>query len=945
MRVLRRLLSRARGLFGAGRDEERLLAEIEEHLVLHTAENVRKGLDPVEARRQAALQFGAVGAMRDTCREQRGLPFLEVLIQDARLAMRRLRKTPAFTLTTVLTLALGIGATTSIFTLVHAVLLKTLSVSNPGELYRLGRAARCCYEAGYSQDKEFSLVSYDLYKYFLDGTKKSFVELAAFQAGEPLVGVRRQGVAGAAQSYPSEFVSGNYFTMFGISAYAGRLLKASDDRISAPAAAVMSYRLWQQRYGADPSVPGSVFYINEKPFTVVGIAPPGFFGETLRSTPPDFFLPLNTEPIVEGDGSLDDADLGHADTHWLGLLGRIRAGVNPAAVEAAMRVELKQWLRAHWGEMNARDRAALPIQTLFLAPGGAGITSMREEYEHWLQILMTVTGFVLLIVCANVANLMLVRGMERRRQTSLSMALGARPMRLVKQALTESILLSLLGGAAGLAVAFAGTRLILHFAFPVVGGMASIPIDASPSLPVLLFAFGLSLVTGVGFGIVPAWLSTRVDPIEALRGVNRSTARTGALSQRMLVIFQAALSLILLSAAGLLTSALARMENQNLGIDPERRIVVTMEPRQVGYGSQQLKVLYRRIRDTLESIPGVEAVALCSYSPQNAINWGAGVWVDGHADAAAGEDNSAAWDRVTPGYFQVIGNPILEGRGIEERDNESVRNVAVINEAFARKFFPGEDPLGRTFGRAGRESARQYQIIGVAKDVRNLAYLDKATGPFYFLPEAQHDNVANSANSTDREIYSGSNRFIPDRWRRFLHDVVIVTRPGSRVTEARLLQAMTAVDPNLPVLSVRSLSEEVAAQFSRQRLIARLTSFFGILSLVLASLGLYGVTAYNAGRRVNEIGVRMALGATRRKVITLVLRGAFGLILVGLLCGLPLALASGRFLGSQLYGMSPYDPVVVLGAVGALAVAALVASLIPAVRASRISPMEALRTE
>jgi ABC-type antimicrobial peptide transport system permease subunit len=311
--------------------------------------------------------------------------------------------------------------------------------------------------------------------------------------------------------------------MFGVNAFAGRMLTATDDQAGAPPVAVMSYRLWQQKYGSDPSVIGSVFNINSKPFTVVGIAPPSFFGDTLRDAPPDFFLPLATEPLVQGDSSL----LHSPRLHWLDLIGRIQPGATPASIQAQMRVELKQWLSSHWGEMDANTRANLPKQTLYLSPGGAGITNMREQYEHWLQILMMVSGFVLLIVCANVAHLTLVRGVERRHQTAISIALGARASRLVRQALTESILLSLLGGAAGLAVAFAGTRLILHSAFPTLPGFAGVPISPSPSIPVLLFAFLISLLTGVAFGIAPAWMAARVDPMEALRGANRSTHRFG----------------------------------------------------------------------------------------------------------------------------------------------------------------------------------------------------------------------------------------------------------------------------------------------------------------------------------------------------------------------------------------------------------------------------------
>lgn len=926
MRALKRFLKRLAATAMRRQNEERLGEEFEEHLALQTAENLRSGLSPVEARRQAVLKFGAVEAVRESYRDQRGLPFMETLIQDTRHALRRLRMAPAFTLTTVLTLALGIGATTSIFTLVHAVLLRSLPVANPGELYRLGTEARCCYWGGYTQTKEFSIVSYELYKHFRDNTR-GFAELAAFSAGEALFGVRRAGGAEPAQSYPGEYVSGNYFAMFGITAYAGRALTPWDDRDGAPPVAVISYRLWQQKYGAAPSVIGSVFNLDDKPFTVVGIAPPGFFGDTLRNNPPDFFLPLHTELLLDGD-------LNKYDTHWLDLIGRIRPGAAPASIEAEMRVELKQWLRSHWGEMSANDRAKFPEQTLFLRPGGAGISSMREEYERWLRILMMASGFVLLIVCANVANLMLVRGLERRRQISLSMALGARASRIVRQALIESMLLSLFGGAAGLAIAFAGTSLILRFAFPQAGGMAGVPISASPSIPVLLFALAVSLITGLVFGIAPAWMSTRVDPMEALRGAGRSTARAGSLPRKTLVVLQAALSLVLLSAAGLLTSALHGLENQDFGFDQDRRMVVHIDPRLAGYRPEQLTPLYARIHDSLSAIPGVSAVAFCLYSPFGDNNWGHAVWVDGRAAPGPNDDVYASWDRVTAGYFDVIGNPILRGRGIAGQDTATSRHVAVINEAFARKFFRNEDPIGKHFGQHGIESAREYEIVGVAKNARYLDFdLDKPIGPFFFLPAAQHD-VSPQAPSS--ETNPGSH---------FLHDIVIVARPGASLSIAPVRQAMASVVPDLPVISIRALREQVASHFSRQRLIARLTSFFGVLSLVLASIGMYGVTAWNAGRRVSEIGVRMALGAHRGHVIRLVLRGAFGLIFFGLFIGLPLTFASGRFLGNQLYGMNPYNPAVTMAAVLALVLSALIASFIPALRASWISPLEALRAE
>jgi predicted permease len=580
MRMLRRF--RHRLAFWTTRDEQRLQAEIDEHLALQTAENVRAGLAPAEARRQALLKFGAVEAIHEEYRDQSGLPALETLVQDARHAFRRLRKAPAFTVATVLTLALGIGATTSIFTLVDAVLLKSLPVAKPEELYRLGKEAKCCYIGGYSQDAEFSLVSYDLYK-FLRNHTRGFSQLAAFPASQPLFGVRRAGAAEEAQTYPAEFVSGNYFTTFGVGAYAGRTLMPEDDQPGAPPVAVMSYRLWQEKYGLDPSVVGGVFDLDGKPVTVVGIAPTGFFGDSLRPSPPDFFVPLNAEPAIETDTDIDKPDV-----HWLELIGRIQPRASAASIEAEMRVELKQWLRSHWSEMNPSDRASFPKQTLYLMPGGAGIGSMRQQYERWLKILMAVSGLVLLIVCANVANLMLVRSLERRPQIAMSMALGARASRVVRESMVESLLLALTGGAAGVGVAFTATRLILRLAFPSFAGFAGVPIDASPSMPVLLFALVTSVAAGLAFGIGPAWMATRVDPIEALRAAGRSTVRAASFPRSALVVFQAALALVLLSAAGLLITTLQKFETQDFGFEQNRRIVLNVSPREAGYRADQL---------------------------------------------------------------------------------------------------------------------------------------------------------------------------------------------------------------------------------------------------------------------------------------------------------------------------------------------------------------------
>lgn len=927
---MKRLAKRMLFWTSGARDEARLREEIEEHVAMEMEENIRKGMDVVEARRQAMVKFGGVETMKEEYRDMRGLPFLETLIADTQHALRRLKKSPSFTVTTILTLALGIGATTSIFTLVHQVLLKSLAVSKPSELYRFGRQTHCCIWGGYTQYGEFSVFSDELYLHFRDNTP-AFEELAAMQAGSgSLFGVRRANVAEPARSYPGKYVSGNYFAMFGIPAAAGRMLTKEDDSASASPVAVMSYRLWQQKFGSDPSILGSTFHFNNKPFTIVGVIPPGFQGDTLGGPPPDFYLPLAAEPLLHEESPL----LKNARLHWLSIIGRVKPGTNPTSLEAQLRVELHQWMQSHWADMDDNARTNEPGQKFFLSPGGAGITSMREQYEQWLRILMLVSGFVLLIVCANVANLMLVRGIARRQQISLSVALGASPARLVREALTESIVLSLMGGLAGLLVAYAGTRIILHYAFTPVAGMAGVPISASPSMEVLLFAFGVSLITGVVFGIAPAWMTTRVDPIEALRGANRSTGKSGSLPRKALVALQAALSLALLCASGLLTLALRNLEHQDFGFEQEQRVTANFAPELAGYKPEQLESLYRRIHDSFAALPGVEMAAVCGYSPLSGDNWNESIFVNGHPAPGPKDDNGSGFDRIGPRFLSMIGIKILQGREITEQDVDSTPHVAVVNEAFVKKFFPKEDPMGKHFGRAEVGASKLYEIVGVAKDARiSTNGIDEPIGAFVFVPEEQYDKFP-----TDEYTKS-------DVRSHFLNEIVVKMKPGATLTMGDASRAMTTVDPNLPVYRFQSIQEQVADEFQQQRLIARLTSLFGVLSLILASVGLYGVTAYGVGQRTNEIGLRMALGADRGNVITLVLRGALVLIGIGLVLGVPLSIWAGKFLGSQLFGTKSFNWMVMLTSLAALGAAGFLAGLIPALRASSIEPLRALRVE
>ncbi|MFN7929222.1 MAG: ABC transporter permease [Blastocatellia bacterium] len=491
---------------------------------------------------------------------------------DLKEALRRLRKTPGFTATAVLTLALGIGATTAIFTLVHQVMLKSLPVTKPEELWRIGDKVRCCNWGGYTQssDGNFSIFSYEAYQHFRTNTPE-FVDLAALQAGNAPLGVRRAGAQGAIDTRNGQYVSGNFFRTLGINPWLGRLMSDADDQPGAPPVAVMSYQVWSEKYGADPSVVGAGYQINGHLFTVIGVAPPGFYGAKLASGGmPDIWIPTNTEPLLDGEGNR----IKRPNANWLDLIGRIKPGVDPKTLEAKLRVEFQGWLASHEGEMEPGEKQTWRQQTLNIIPGGAGTAAMREQYKDGLKLLLIAAGCVLLVACGNLANLMLARGFKESAQTSLRVALGASRSRLVRKAMVVSTLLALIGGIFGIGVAYGGSKLILYLAFQSGSGAARyIPVEASPSWPVLLFTLAVSLLTGILFGVAPAWMTSHVDPIEALRGSQRSVRGGSSFAQKALVIAQAAMSLVLLSAAALLGRACAISNTRNL--DLKRRIAIS----------------------------------------------------------------------------------------------------------------------------------------------------------------------------------------------------------------------------------------------------------------------------------------------------------------------------------------------------------------------------------
>jgi macrolide transport system ATP-binding/permease protein len=844
---------------------------------------------------------------------------LTVLMQDVRYSLRQLRKTPGFTATALLTLALGIGANGAIFTLVNAVLMKNLPVADPQRLVRIGDTTDCCVNGGTHDDGDYSLFPTDTWL-LLKKSAPEFEELAAMQAGfeyRPIV-ARRDGDTVGARSAMGEFVSGNYFRAFGLRPQAGRLLTDTDDDAGAPMMAVMSYETWQRDYLGSASVVGSAFWVNTKPVTIAGIAPAGFYGDRLASQPPDFYLPIQAMPVLANAPYVHNPE-----TQWLYLVGRVKPGVHLPALQDKLSTLLKQSFGQIAFFSSQEGKIELAKTHVVLTPGGAGIQDMREAYGSNLYLLMIISGLVLLIACANIANLLLVRGMGRKAEMSVRTALGAARGRIVRQLLTESVVLAGLSGIAGLAVAYAGTRMLLVLAFP---GAQRIPIEASPSLPVLGFACGLSLLTGVLFGVAPAWIAAQAEPADALRSGSRTTATGASLLQRGLVVMQAALSLVLLVGAGLFSQSLNKLRNTDLKLESKNRYIVHLNPQAAGFSQTQLEALYRTLEDRFHALPGVVKVGISTYTPMEDNNWGEAVQVQGQPDL----NHSASWTKVNADYFDSVGTRIVMGRGITEKDTSTAPTVAVVNQEFVRTFFKGSNPIGQHFGAPGSTSTGDYEIVGVVEDTVYTSVRWKQHR-MYFVPMMQRPASWKNPIDQDESLYAGA--------------IVLQTeRPMSNI-EALTRQTLASINPNLTVVKFQTFDEQIADRFIGERMVARLTMLFGGLALLLATVGLYGVTAYTVARRTSEIGIRIAVGAERLRVIGLVMRGAVFQTALGLAIGIPSVLVCMRFVQAQLYEVNSVGAAVLVTSIVTLAAAAAMAGLIPAQRAASINPVQALRME
>jgi macrolide transport system ATP-binding/permease protein len=845
------------------------------------------------------------------------------LRSDLVLAARRLAENPGLAFVCVLTLALGIGGNTAVFTLTDRVMLKPLPVQRPAELYRLGDTDACCVNSGLFGS--FSIFSYDLYLHLRDAAPQ-FTHLAAFQANTRAVTIGHADSDTPPDTLNGSFVSGNYFQTFEAVPAAGRLIQPSDDRPGAAPVAVISYRAWRNRFRSRADIIGSDVTLNGVHATISGVAPQGFYGAMLRPDPPDLWVPLSSEPLLQPAARLLEAK----GSHWLYLIGRLEAGVPIAPLQARLTTALQHWI-ATTLDLTADDRKEVPQQHINVIPAAAGVSNLRDEVAPALNLLQVLAAAVLLIACANLANLLLARGMARRVETAVRVALGASRARLARQFLVESMLLAGLGGMAGLIVAVFGARAIINLAFR---GATHIPVDPWPSLLVIGFAVAISLATGAIFGVAPAIVGSRSDPIDAMRGAGRTTGERAAWIRRSLVVLQVAISLTLITCAGLLGRSLQKLEAQDFGFQTDSRYAVTLAPSLSTIEPERLAAIYSRIQERLRRIPGVVNAAFSLYGPMSGDNWASLITVDGHAPS---ERLISSWNRVSPGYFDTIGTPIIRGRAFDDHDTSESPLVAVVTQAFARKFFGDADPVGRRFGftDAKGEGAREFEIVGMVGDAK---YQDGRRAPYvtFFLPFLQQTSAARVSAAErgvklDRSHYPGAVE---------IHAVGAV--PG---LEREIRRALAEIDRRITVRSMIPMEEQIARAFNLERLIARLTVAFGLVAVLLACLGLYGVTAYSVTRRTREIGIRMAIGASGPRVLQTILGGALVQFALGVALGLPAAYAAGKLLQARLFGVTAHDPLVITGGLAVLGLSALMAALLPARRAAAMNPVEALRVE
>jgi predicted permease len=913
MTRLRILAARLRGSFAKRRRERELADEIESHLALSVEESLERGMDPVEARREALRAFGGVEQTKEAYRDARGLPGIETLLQDLRYAVRILRRSPGFAATAALSIAIGIGANTAIFSLINAVLLRTLPVTSPEQLV--------VFSTSGSRGSDYSL-SYPQYAQLHDGATMLSSVCASGGANRMRMIVGASTDAETPESVQAEKVSGNFFSTLGVEAALGRTLTDADDRDGAPAVAVISHGLWQRRFGLDPAVVGKSIILDDVPFTIVGVAPRRFFGFEVGAGP-ELWWPLHQLPRVA-----PGAVLANPGWTWLRLMGRLAPGASLPQAQAESSVIVERMLAEEAGrEASARGSAWRPTERrefldrrLVLEPGSRGWTPLRQ-IRRPLLVLMAIVGLVLLIACANVASLLMARASARQKEIAMRLAIGASRVRIVRQLLTESVLLALLGGGLGLVGAVWGTRFLTTYLsdfIRTVFPQRAMTLDLTPDGRVLGFTIGVSLATGILFGLLPALRATRHDLTSALKELAgpRGSGRPRAVLHRALVVSQVALSLFLMVGTGLLVGSLRNLRSLDPGFERDNVLLFSIDVGG-GYDAAGTTRVYQEVIERLGGLPGARSASLSKWGLLSPNSWGNQVLVDGYTPRPE-EDLRCYGQIVGPRFFETFGIPLRQGREFGPRDGPTAPQVAVINETMAREFFGNEDPVGRHFRLPARPGVA-IEIVGVAKDAKYRNLREQPTRIFY-LPFLQQPSNSGSVVA-----------------------LRTVGSPASVVPVVR--RTLQGIDSRLQLLDVRTMADVVDASLVQERFVSHLASVFSLSALLLAALGLYGVMSYGVARRTAEIGVRMALGARQGDVSWMVLREALALALMGAAIGLPAGLLGTRAIASLLFGLSPSDPATLSLATAVMLAVAACAGYLPARRAARVDPLIALRYE
>ncbi len=920
MRLLKRLLARFRYLVSRQSNDHRFLEEMEEHISRQTEEHLRAGMTPAEARRQALLKFGAVEAIREQYHAEKSLPFVESVVQDVRYSFRILRKSWGFTSIATISLALAIGANTTIFSVMKRVLLDRLDVPHAEQLRLLhwhgdkhtavsnmwgmsdngpeGMGAASFSYPAFEQLRSANLVLEDLF---------------AFKD----VGRMNATIAGNAQILQGELVSGNFFDQLQVQPQFGRPVLAADDRIGAPIVALISTELWQRAFGASPMVVGRTIKVNMVPVTIVGVTPQWFTGAKSVQSSPDIFLPLSSQPLVEPRGK-NGSLLGASSPQvwWLNIMGRAKPGIADDAAQAALDTSLSAAVRS-----TLHPAANTTIPRLDLLDGSRGLFLSKQLFAKPLAVLMAVVGLVLLLACSNIASLLFARSMARQREVALRLALGAGRARVLRGVLTESLLLSALGGALGVALAFAGCRTLpTLLANPWERSQVKMPLDWT----VLAFTASITLLSGLLFGTVPAWIATRSDGGACLKATGPgSTRRRKGLSGKIIVTFQVTLSTLLVAGALLFVETLFRLAQVNPGFRTDHLVLFAIQQPESRYPSPKEMQLHHQIEEHLRALPGVQNVTLSEVAYISDSMENTNFLPEGEIQNS--EKNQSAWNNaVGSGFFHTMGIPMLAGRDFNEHDTASAPKVGILSESLARKAFPGQNPIGKRFlahfNSGDHTPGDLIEVVGVCGDTRYWSLKQDPIGMFY-QPYPQTPNLDFGATYEVRTSLS----------------------PASIAPSLRA--AVQSIDPDLPLQEIRTQQEQIDASMQQERIIAALTASFGVLALVLASVGVYGVMAYSVAQRTSEIGIRMALGALPREVLAMVLREATWIALVGITCGIGASLLSTRLVTSLLYGLHPNDPVILATSAMLLALVGLVASWAPARRAAGVEPMQALRHE